>query len=244
MMSIGSASDAYVSKRFLKKERKASPPLALLARQEVAHLLQVRAAGKTWVGEYDHVTRLQPGTVLELDLGGGARMLVYAGPAGEVTVLGMGPHGWSDDYTNKMLAKDRANRQELPERFRAGGRRPEFASAGTHLTAWGNETRPEWLYFLDDQQARITEGIADGVEDALLGSGSGIHFLLGGPGTGKTSVLPQLMLSLSNAVTANRGTWDVRLAVTAPDRRGRAGCLRTHARRPRPLPGPAWPCRT
>ena len=209
------ANGDFVSARFLRAERRANAPLVLPARQEVAHLLQVRGSVRDWKGQYDQIKGLGAGTVLELKLGGGCRMLVHVGDAGSLTLLDMGNHDLPRRYRASFLAKDLLDRATLPAEFRPDARLPEFAvGAAGRLAAFGNEVRPEWLYFLDEQQQRITDQVVDEVENALLGDATNVHFLLGGPGTGKTSILLQLLMRLSNEVVDGRESWDVRLRVS------------------------------
>jgi hypothetical protein len=111
-----------------------------------------------------------------------------------------------------MLKTDLAGRAGLPPHFRPGGPSLVLSSgAGQSLTGFANEARPEWLYFLDDHQLQVVDAIVSALEDGLAGATPSAHLLLGGPGTGKTSVLLQLLMRLSNSVVEGRETWDVRI---------------------------------
>ncbi len=68
--------------------------------------------------------------------------------------------------------------------------------AGT-TGSYANEIAPEWLYFLDEEQDALAVSIVDSIENRVLGGDApGIHLVLGGPGTGKTCVLLNLLLRL------------------------------------------------
>jgi DNA helicase TIP49, TBP-interacting protein len=81
------------------------------------------------------------------------------------------------------------------------------------LIPYANETEPEWLYFLDEEQARIAESIVDTIEDGLLGGAETAQLLVGGPGTGKTTILMQVLAHLSGLFADSIETWDVRLSI-------------------------------
>jgi hypothetical protein len=205
----------FVSVRFLRELRKASPPLQRLVAQEVRSVLLMRAGTRDWVGQYDHVKMFGKERVIEVDLGGGSRLLAHVGPRGQLTLLRLGPHGWFRSYGPSRLEHDLRHRDPLPERFLPGRRTSAFDAAGSdQLVRYANEVRPEWLYFLDDNQTVVTDAVVSAVEDDLLSERRATHLLVGGPGTGKTSVLLQILMQLSDSVVESRETWDVRVDIS------------------------------
>jgi hypothetical protein len=61
----------------------------------------------------------------------------------------------------------------------------------------------------------VCDGLIAGVEEVLLKDGwYTVHFLIGGPGTGKTSILLQILRRLSSQVTENAETWRIGLRIT------------------------------
>src|SRR5687768_11804561 len=76
---------------------------------------------------------------------------------------------------------------------------------------------PDWLYFLDADQDAVCTGVIESVEEVLADEDVyTVHFIIGGLGTGKTSILLQLLKWLSDQVVANDEAWRVGLRVSDP----------------------------
>ena len=83
---------------------------------------------------------------------------------------------------NDLLKNDTAPRQFWPEnRSKFFVRYPDKTVPFKYI----DETTPEWLYFLEDQQQAVFDDIAN----AILTEQYQPHVLMGGPGTGKTCIL-------------------------------------------------------
>jgi len=210
---LSRGAEVYASQRLLKAEGDASLDLVGLAHQEAALLIRRRGSDVAWISRYDTIAGFRGPRLIEMDLGGGHRMIAYPGDGGEVTFLGMGPHGWFTRYTPDMLATDLRSRVLLPARFRPGVGAVLGGRGSSNLVPYANETQPEWLYFLDDEQAGIADSIQATIEEALLTGEPSAHFLIGGPGTGKTTILLQLLARLSGLSYDSPETWDVRMQV-------------------------------
>lgn len=202
-----------MSGRFTKKWDAAAPGLRGLIRQEVHSLKARRTAQVNWVGQYDQIKMYGSERVLEIDLGGGWRMIAHVGAHGALTLLDFGPHGFFAQYTRRMLDHDLVHASPLVADFASAAPSVQTTRTLATLTRYGNEVSRDWVYFLDEVQTRATEEIVTEIEDALAGDSRSATFVIGGPGTGKTSVLLQLLMRLSNAVVTNRETWDVRLDI-------------------------------
>jgi hypothetical protein len=141
---------------------------------------------------------------------------VHVGVAGELALLDTGDHGIVRRYKKSSLAEDLRDRQPSPSAYLPGARYPLFMEgARGRRSSYANETRPEWLYFLDEKQVGIIDEVVDAVEDALLGAPTGkVHFFLGGPETERMSILLQLLMRLSDQVVSNKETWGVQLDIS------------------------------
>jgi hypothetical protein len=134
-----------------------------------------------------------------MKLAGGPRMVAHWEPP-ELTLLAMGGH----ETTTSLSVQD--IRRALPEREPAPGVfLPETPSKfflrtkDQRYRAIGPESSPEWLYFLDDEQTAAVDSIYEAMVELLTtGEAPRIHFVLGGPGTGKTSILLNLLKRLDD----------------------------------------------
>lgn len=208
-----------VTSRFLRDHRAASVPLQLLAEREV-HLMQRRArASSAWVSEYSRLRGVPREKILEVDVGGGPRLLAHLGD-GQVTLLALGGHDVTTRYSRSAnVESELRTANELPPAFRLGRRDPFFpdldAKAPTRLPLWGPEIAPGWLYFLDEEQTAVTDQIVGSAEEVLISEDQyTVHFVIGGPGTGKTSILLQLLRRLSSQIEAGIETWRVALDIS------------------------------
>jgi len=151
---------------------------------------------------------------LEVDLGGGPRMVV-ADFDGVVVLWRAGNH---ETTTRAALGAlpDISACSPVPEAFRD---RPatRFFPADEDLGIRFSDRLPEqlrdWFYTLDDQQAGIAEDVAESVVDAVLGDRRVIHVIAGGPGTGKTTLLAWLLKHLG---CPEAGGFDLNIRLSFP----------------------------
>jgi hypothetical protein len=211
--------DWSASERFLDEYRAASPPLQALAEREI-HFLQRRVRShRNWLSNYDRVAGLRGHVVIEVEVGSGPRILAHFGDR-RVTLMAFGDHGVVGRYVRgRTLEADLASRVALPPAFRLGHKDrffpPTAITAAPSLTPWASELSRDWLYFLDEEQLAIADGIVDNAEEVLLSEDSYcIHVVVGGPGTGKTSILLHLLERLSDQITKGAETWRVGLDVS------------------------------
>lgn len=187
--------EVMCSRRFHRSYRKSVPKLRRLAEGATHDLIRrYRSDPKTWTRGYDRVAGIDR-PVLEIDLAGGPRMLA-TWEAPRVTLLDMGGHELVPDARRMDLDQALADVQpapalffpESPAEFFLRNPDPQVFNYG------GLEMDPAWTYWLDEQQALALDELVDAVTDAILrGQGAKRSLLLiGGPGTGKTSVLASL----------------------------------------------------
>lgn len=209
-------SDVLATKAFLRSYERASAPMQHLAEQEVRLLVRRMAeTPQTWLRSYDKVEglRLERGRVIELELGGGPRLLAHVDEA--VTLWRMGDH----EITTHAGGFDTSELERpvtAPAMFGPSARLPFFPEDRDEgLTPYALEMSPDWVYELDREQWEVAERVRDSVTEALLGDGSAVHLILGGPGTGKTTLLLWLLKQLAAVASDSSDGWDVRLLMTA-----------------------------
>jgi hypothetical protein len=140
---------------------------------------------------YDRVSGRKDG-FLEIDVAGGPR-LIAALRDDVLYLLDTGDHEitkrWAGRRMPKLSDAEPAPPQFLPES--PAGFFSRVPNKGR--SHFANEFDAEWLYFLDAQQAEVLNTILNGVQDGLLSRGSGVFWIVGGPGTGKTCLLLNLL---------------------------------------------------
>lgn len=197
-------------KKFLSDYRKASPGLAVRAQREIADLV-VRMAEHptTWAQRFDRVAALGRNDILEVDLAGGPRLYLHNGES-SVTLLRMGDHELTDRLRRTDIDQQVATAGPLPLTFERDSFPPISRGGAITPGSW-TESRPDWVFFLSDQQMAVASSILDDVEEDLVREEPSAHFVLGGPGTGKTVVLLWLLQQLSGCNPLTNETWSVDL---------------------------------
>lgn len=190
--------EIFASDRFMKAYSSASLGLKDLAEGTIHDFVRRQAANPaTVLRNYDRLAHLQE-NVLELDLSSSHRLLAtYA--AGQLTLLDMGVHEVVDLYTKKKLISDLSNRESAPNQFWPGRghffrRNPDESL----VIKYDVEGSNEWLYFLEKQQSQVYNKIESIIWKAITGPTKTRKepqpiFILGGPGTGKTCILLNLL---------------------------------------------------
>lgn len=148
-------------------------------------------------GQYDRLARVGVQTVLEFELGGGARALSHWQPP-VLTFLDIGGHEIVSRFTSAILrtqlrtARD-ADGSFWPDSPLTGGF--FFSHPDLQHAPYANEADPEWVYFLTDQQRGVVTTIIRAIERTTPANPRR-YLVVGGPGTGKTSVLAKLLIEL------------------------------------------------
>lgn len=199
---------------------KTPPRLHSLVCSEVADIRRRAAINKAWMTGYDRLAGIRNEPILEADVGGGCRLLLHC-DAGIATLLSFGNHSLPERYASdpRLLRTDLSQREPLPPWLDQGfGVRlfpPPNGDGSDVLEPYHGELEPEWVYFLDRKQADACQALVAGIEAALIGERPPtVWLLLGGPGTGKTTILTQLLLRISAEVRPSRETWDVALDIS------------------------------
>jgi len=174
----------------MKNYRKAIFPLQGLAEGAVHDFInRFRANPKLILREYDRVAHIKE-PILELKISGGNRLLVSL-QDNHLFLLDMGGHEIVKRYDEIKYIVDTMINEPAPEAFWPE-KQSGFFSSSPDLTIpfqFPEEISPEWLYFLDEEQESVFENIAE----IIFSDQYHIHFILGGPGTGKSCVLLNLL---------------------------------------------------
>jgi hypothetical protein len=181
-----------VTKNFMKSFDAAIAPLQGCIEGAVHDFVRSFRANPTrCLQSYDRVSGREGG-FLEIDVAGGPR-LIAALREDVLYLLDTGDHEitkrWAGRRMPKLSDAEPAPPQFLPES--PAGFFSRVPNKGR--SHFANEFDPEWLYFLDAQQAEVLRAILDRVQDGLLGRGVGVCWIVGGPGTGKTCLLLNLL---------------------------------------------------
>lgn len=192
-----------VTSKFLRSYRSASPNLQAMAEGAVHDFVKrYRSAPTTCIRHYEPVKRLQTckrldGTqtnIREFEIGGGERMLCdWIAPT--LTLVDLGNHSLISKSDCLATRNALTSLEDAPAQFWPTSRRPFFVQQpSSRWKTFANELSPDWIYYLDDEQRNVVESIYDDSIDVLLSAGyHQVHAIIGGPGTGKTSILLNLL---------------------------------------------------
>lgn len=207
-----SAFTLSIAPTFERDYRKAGVQLQHLVEGAVKDLIRRATADPGgWRRLYDRVAGLKR-TVLEIDLAGGPRMLALD-EDDEVVLWRMGDHSLIDRLGAKPTYP--SERLPLPDHFRPERHIRLFPpDAGDVYVDYANERTADWIYWLDEEQQLLAEGIHERVVDAYLDGTRTIEPIFGGPGTGKTTILVWLLKQLA-VVEADGEQLDVAIAAPA-----------------------------
>jgi GTPase SAR1 family protein len=181
-----------VSERFIKSYKKAFFCLKELAEGAVQYfVLRQRSDPKTVLHKYDRLIHLLPEAVIEIEISGGKRLLAHFNE-NRLLLLDMGDHEVGKRYDISKLYFDLFNNEPAPPQFWPESKSRFFVRYPdkTPMLKYETEVTSEWLYSLEDDQ----QTVVDNIENAILFSQQHQpHFIIGGPGTGKTCIILNLL---------------------------------------------------
>ena len=124
----------------------AAATLQVLAEREVQVMQKRSLSSPNWAASYCPLRGLPGAKIIELELGGGPRLLAELG--GEtVTLLAMGNHEITTAYSKRgSLTQELRTVEELPPQFRLGHKDPFFPAANARapkrLRPWDRKSHP------------------------------------------------------------------------------------------------------
>lgn len=175
-----------------------SPALKRIALSEVHNFVRrYREDPRRVAWQYERLERIADRTILELELGAGHRILADWTP-GTLTLLDIGGHEvlsrYRSDIRQEVAAAELAGGDYWPETCVIRG---FFAShPDRERTVFANELDPGWVYYLTDQQRGIIAAIIRATKSTTVANPRR-YFIVGGPGTGKTTILVRLLIDLT-----------------------------------------------
>lgn len=184
----------HITKRFQRAYESASLGLKNLTEGAIHDLIRrYRSNPVTVLHTYDRLVHLDD-RVLEIDLSSSHRLLADYGQ-NRLILLHMGGHEIVDRYSKHMYSYDRYNYVEAPQQF--WPERSDFFQRNPDETVpiyYDDETSQKWLYFLAPQQEMVDQKLRSRIwkvvdQNKTVPS----YFILGGPGTGKTCLLLNLL---------------------------------------------------
>lgn len=136
--------------------------------------------------------------LMEVDVGGGPRMIVHW-DKNMLTLVDVGDHEVVARADRIDLKKALRESSPAPRQFRLATRSMFLQSPERGFRAYANELSPEWVYHLDPEQAAVHAAVLDSACDLLESYARGaVHFIVGGPGTGKTSILLSVLKDIAD----------------------------------------------
>lgn len=133
--------------------------------------------------------------VFELDVSG-AKRLLFVSSEERIQLLDVGGKEIVPRYTERMLENDLTSLKPASDVWASKPLIRVFDPIPDRTVGdtFPEEASEEWLYFLDDAQGKIFEELFDGVYNSLQAGDSKFKALIiGGPGTGKTCILVNLL---------------------------------------------------
>jgi len=189
-----------MSQRFERAYHKSNALLKGLVEGSICDLVRrIRSDPRQVKHCYDRLSQLPQ--LLEVDVSGAHRMIAHW-DSHVLRLLDVGGKAIIPRYTSSMAYLDQLQNRDVPIRFYPD----EVASELRFFTRnpclrfqqFGLEQSSEWVYFLSDQQAEIVEELRDRSWRCYSSSRPlPVSFIIGGPGTGKTNILINLLKDLT-----------------------------------------------
>ena len=200
------------SPRFRRDFRSASPRLKHLVNQELRTVeLNMRENPLQWTRKYDRLGGSHRENVLEIKVGGAWRL--WAVLSSDLTLLTLRHHNDNGQIHNLDIRSLVATAGPLPDDLARIPFPPQ--TVGDSVVSSWVEGSHDWLFFMGPQQIEILESTVSELEEDLLSQRPSCHLILGGPGTGKTVLLLDMLRRLGAVNPDCRETWDVRLRGSA-----------------------------
>lgn len=205
-----------VSKSFLDSYHRASPVVQNMAEGSIRDFVRrFRSDPRTAIHVYQRLPKLKkcqyiggaPLDIREIEIGSKQRMVGYwSSPC--LTLLELGGHELIPSLTCKQAkAWIEEESETIPAQFMPDS--PPSIFVRKQSEKWVThpaELSSDWIYYLDDEQKDVVDSIYENAVDVLLEEGYyQVHTVIGGPGTGKTSILLNLLKRFSESLDGRIG---------------------------------------
>ena len=210
----------YASQAFLRDWKSAFPTMKDCAVSKVDLLRRRAASSVDWLHHYDTVELPERlGRCIEIEIGRADRLIARVDGA-DVTFVGIGDHEITGGIKNRLTGREREDAVDPPLELIEGpvGLFLPWDDSATErggIITYGPAVQPNWAYYLSEQQVIIRDRIWEDVERLVLHDHweRGTHVVMGGPGTGKTSILLSL-LDLLDGPSIEHDDWSIGLRVS------------------------------
>jgi hypothetical protein len=180
----------YMSDRFGKAYGKAIFCLQGLAEGAVHDFVNIlRSDPKKVLHNYDRLAHL-PSSVIEIPISGGQRLLAQYSE-NHLLLLDMGDHDVVRRYSISKLNLDLRKNRPASKLFWPESKSKFFVRYPdkTQRIQYKEEVTAVWLYYLEKDQTTVFENIVN----AIISENNRPHFIIGGPGTGKTCIILNIL---------------------------------------------------
>lgn len=190
-----------MSRRFEKNYKQANAHLQHLIERKVRQTVRLYRADRiNFSRNYDRVEGLRRRDVLEARVTDAHRMLMRV-TDDELRLLDVGDHDTPARYTDELFTRDTSVGYEPPEALWPESTRSGLSfftdEPSEHFDVFADELTPEWIYYLSEQQEGIVIDVLAQCDAKRIADDSAPTFykaaIVGGPGTGKTSILIKLL---------------------------------------------------
>ena len=190
----------YASQAFLRDWNSAFPTMKDYAVSKVDLLRRRAASSVDWLHHYDTVELQERlGRCIEIEIGPANRLIARVDGA-DVTFVGIGDHEITERIKRRLTGRERADALEPPAALIEGPAGlflpwDDSATERGGIITYNPASHPSWAYYLSEQQEIIRDRIWLDVERLVSRDHweRGTHLVMGGPGTGKTSILLSLL---------------------------------------------------
>lgn len=211
----------FVSPRFQRAYQGLSTGLQLLVDAELHEFERRYVANPSMcLRAYDRVEGGRRGELIEFDVAGAKRMIGHWRP-GCLTLLDVGGKAIVSGARNIEIDNAIALAVQAPAHFHNSSRSLLLRLPEKGFQQYANELAPDWVYFLDREQTAVEEAIYRSAVEVLIENDVyAVHFIVGGPGTGKTSIVLNILKRL-----ADEGEYAIRLHMSKDLRDQLQSCM-------------------
>ncbi len=188
--------EILASERFLKAYHKGSLVVQQCAEGAVHDFVRRYRSGRENTSLTYGTVKGMYRRVLEIDMSGSGRILAFF-ENDQLTLLDVGGKRIVPSYDDRKLDHDLVTCTEAPAQFWPEQPVSFFSQyPDPAIQIYGTELSADWVYWLDEEQGNVLQAIEEDllVQNALLYDQKGKVFLIaGGPGTGKSCILLNLL---------------------------------------------------
>ena len=194
--------------RFARSYETATLLLKCFARSALRDLVaRMNADPRSWIRAYGSVEGISQ-DVREVDLSRGDRLLFHVRD-GVVYLLDMGKHAVVPRYVATNSLQSELKSAKAPPADLECSRPPGFFTFDVEAEwrTFANEAEPSWISYLDIEQEAVVASVLARLDDQRTDPRAwNLTVILGGPGTGKTSILLTFLIEHSLTIRCQKSS--------------------------------------